>query len=537
VTAEDLQARHDRLCFERAFPRTAARLARTLRELAGFERRARRFRDELENTGIAGTRYRYPFNHTMSRWLAASYGKAVEIDWPAYKRHAWDEIAAMLSQCVVWAENEGLDDDDVPSWDWVAWAKRGDRRTDLAWLLDTLRARGFVPPLERHLFESLSLPLVWDLAGCRDAVTHARLPVRRVFYHQALLRERPADFAAEVRKPIGALEPLAPRAADRIIHAARAALSQREREFHVIVHANRDEVYRVDAGRGLEIYVLGLARPERLTLEADTGALLVKNGVPLGYGYAVLLGDRADIGINIFPTYRAGESPYVFARFCSLFHHHFGARKFIMRRYQLGHENPEGIEAGSFWFYHKLGFRSLDPKVRAAAGVEASRLARSRGARSDAATLRRLARSDMLITSDGTPVDGFRDVDVKRVGLAVTRIIERRYRGDRVRAMRDVTRRVARALGVRSVPERLAPVVGLIPHLRRRTLAERRQLLGLMRAKDGRRERRYAIRLLRSRGLLHYLRRRFGTLRGDPAFTSQRRSPIAAHPQRHTAPG
>jgi hypothetical protein len=509
VTAEDLEARHELLCFRRAFPRTAAELRRTLNELERFEARARRFRDQLANTGIAGTVYRYSFNHTMSRWLAESYGKAVEIDWPAYQRHTWDEIAAMLSQCVIWAENEGLDDDDVPSWDWVDRAKAGDRRTDLAWLLDTLHARGFPTPLERHLFESLSLPLRWDLAGCRDAITHARLPVRRVFYHKELLRERPADFAAEVRKPIGELEALAPARADRIIHAARAALSQREREFHVIVHANRDEVYRVDAGRGLEIYVIGLARPERLTLESDFGALLVKNGVPLGYGYAVLLGDRADIAINIFPTYRAGESPYVFSRFTSLFHHHFGARKFIMRRYQLGHENPEGIEAGSFWFYHKLGFRSIDATVRAAADAEAARLARRKGARSDAATLRRLARSDMLITSDGTPVDAFRDVEVKRVGLAVTQLIERRYGGDRAGAMRDITRRVARALGARSVPERLVPVAALIPGLERWAPAERRGLLALLRAKEGKRERPFVFALQRHTRFMRFLNRRF----------------------------
>lgn len=507
MTAEALLARHEHLCFQRAFPRNAAGLARTLRALDGFERRARRYVHDLENTGIAGTVYRYPFNHTMSRWLAESYGKAVEIDWPAYQRHAWDEIAAMLSVCVVWAENEGLDDDDVPSWDWVKWAKRGDRRSDLTWLLDTLRGRGFPPPLERHLFESLSLPLVWDLSGCRDAVTHARLPVRRVFYHRELLRGRPADFAAEVKKPIGALAPLAPRAADRVIHAARAALSQREREFHVIVHANRGEVYRVDAGRGLEIYVLGLARPERLTLEADVGALLVKNGAPLGYGYAVLLGDRADIAINIFPTYRAGESPYVFARFASLFHHHFGARKFIMRRYQLGHENPEGIEAGSFWFYYKLGFRSLDARVRATADIEAAGLARRKGARSDAATLKRLARSDMLITSDGTSVDAFRDIDVKRVGLAVTRMIERRYGGDRSRALADAVRRVAGALGVRAVPSRLAPVAALIPDLARWPGADRRRLLAVMRAKEAPRERTYVLALRRATRFLAFLAR------------------------------
>ncbi|MBI1722625.1 MAG: hypothetical protein HYR48_01815 [Gemmatimonadetes bacterium] len=508
MTAEDLLVRHERLCFRRAFPRSAAELRRTLHELDGFERRARRHRDELVNTGIAGTAYHYPFNHTMARWLSRSYGRAVEIDWPAYQRHTWDEIAAMLSLCVAWSETEGLDDDDVPSWDWVRWAKGGDRRTDLAWLLDTLHERGFPLQLERHLFEGLSLPLRWDLSRCRDAVTHARLPVRRVFYHRKLLREWPADFAAEVRKPIGPLETLAPARADHVIHAARAALSQREREFHVIVHANGDEVYRVEAGRGLEIYVIGLARPERLTLESDFGALLVKNGVPLGYGYAVLLGDRADIAINIFPTYRAGESPYVFARFASVFHHHFGARKFLMRRYQLGHQNPEGIEAGSFWFYYKLGFRSLDAKVREGAEAEAERLARRKGARSDAATLRRLARSDMLITTDDTPVNDFRDVEVKRVGLAVTRMIERRYRGDRASALADIARRVAKALGAARVPERMAPVVALIPDLARWSERDRRGLLALLRAKEGRRERPYVFALQRAVRFLAFIGRR-----------------------------
>src|SRR4029077_3337178 len=127
--------------------------------------------------------------------------------------------------------------------------------------------------------ELLELPLVWDLAGCRDAVTYARLAVRRIFYHRELLHGRPANFAAEVRRPVPALERLTGAGAERIIDAARAALSQREREFHVIVHANREETYRFDAGRGLEIYVFGLDARLRLTLEADFGALLVKNGV------------------------------------------------------------------------------------------------------------------------------------------------------------------------------------------------------------------------------------------------------------------
>ena len=498
TAADALLARHERLCFQRAFPRTAAELRRAERELARFERLARPLAAELENTGIAGTTYHYPFNWAMTRWLAARYGRAVEVDWAAYRRRAWDDVAALLSLVVAWAENEGLDDDDVASWEWIRAAKGPDRRTDLAWLLDVLAAQRFPPRLEAHLFESLNLPLSWDLAGCRDAVTHARLPARP-FIHDTLLSGRPADFRAEVLRPPGPLEPVSPGRADRVIDAARAALSQREREFHVIVHAHRREVYRVAAGRGLEIYVLGLVPALRLTLESDYGALLVKNGVPIGYGYAVLLFDRADIGINVFPTYRGGESPFVFDRFCAVFHHHFGARRFVMRRYQVGWQNPEGIEAGSFWFYYKLGFRSLARAVRRLADAESARLERRPGARSDERTLRRLARSDLLLATDGTRPEDFRDVDVRAVGLAVTRAIRRGAGGDRALALRRAVRDVSRALGEGrgtasvGVPERLAPVAALVPHLGRWAPDERRALRALLVAKESPRERGFVL--------------------------------------------
>ena len=495
ASADALIARHDRLCFVRAFPRSATELRRAERELEGFERLVAPLREQLRNTGIAGTTYHYPFNYAMARWLRARYGRAVDVDWTAYRHRAWDDVAALLSLVVAWAENEGLDDDDVPSWEWIRAAKGPDRRTDLAWLLDALAAQRFAPKLEAHLFEALNLPLRWDLAGCRDAVTHARLPARP-FYHRTLLSRRPADFRREVLRPPGALELLPPQRADRVIDAARAALSQREREFHVIVHGHRREVYRVEAGRGLEIFVIGLVPELRLTLESDYGALLVKNGVPIGYGYAVLLFGRADIGINIFPTYRGGESPYVFHRFCAVFHHHFGARRFVMRRYQLGYQNPEGIEAGSFWFYHKLGFRPLARPVRSLAEREAARLARYAGARSAPEVLRRLAKSDMLLATDGTRPEDFADVDVRRVGFAVTRAI-RLAGGDRARAVAAACRRVARALGAPEVPERLAPVADLVPKLAAWDARERRALLALLRSKELPRERPFVLAMQR----------------------------------------
>jgi len=515
--AERLGERHERLCFVRAFPASARALRRAERELAGFEGRVRRYRDDLFNSGIAGTPYFYQWNYRMARWLSDRYGRAVEVDWEEFDKHEWDEVSALLSLVVAWAENEGLDDDDVRVRDWVRLAKGRSRGSDLAWLLATIERMGLPYELARHLFESLNLPLVWDLAGCRDSVTHAVLPVRRRFYHRRLVREPSADVVAAIRRPTGPLE-LLPRArGERVIDAGRAALSQRAREFHVIVHGNAEEVYRVDSGRGLEIFVIGLDGRLRLTVESDFGALLVKNGVPIGYGYGVLLGDRADVGINVFPSYRGGESAYILERFAAAFHHHFGARKFVMRRYQVGWHNSEGIEAGSYWFYYKMGFRSADAGVRALAARERARLDRRRGARSGPAMLRRLSRSDMVLCTDGSDVADYRDIDPKATGLALTRLIATRYRGDRVRALRDCARQVGRGLGLSALGSRLSadvlaswrllPVVCLIPDLSRWTPAERSALLRLVRAKESRRERGFVLALQRHARFLRFLRR------------------------------
>jgi hypothetical protein len=498
--AQTLRAEHDRLCFERAFPRSAAERRRAERGLARCEVRAARVRGELRNSGIAGTTYHYPYNHRTSRWLSETYGRAVTIDWDEYRRHEWDELASLLAVLVAPAELDGVDDEEHGSWDWMREACARSRRTDLAWLLDRLDASRLPSELKRHLYELVELPLRWDLAGCRDSITHLVLPARRVFTSREVQSGRPPDFRAAVREAVGPLKVVPPARADRYIRAARAALSLREREFHVIVHANPEETYRTECGRGLEIVTFGLPRALRLPLEADHGCLLLRNGVPIGYAYGAVLFDRCDIGINIFHTYREGESAYAFTRVAGLFHRHFGARDFVMRRYQVGHGNPEGIEAGAFWFYWKLGFRPIAPRVRALAEVEAARLARRRGARSDPAMLRRLARSDLVLRMDHDDPEGYRDFDVAAVGRAVTRLIERRYGGDRPAAEEDCGRRVARALDIRlsAAPAAVAPIAALIPDLDRWPAAEKRALAEALRGKDARRELNWVRALLRA---------------------------------------
>ncbi|MBI4363983.1 MAG: hypothetical protein HY568_01005 [Candidatus Latescibacteria bacterium] len=492
--AESLRAEHERLCFMRAFPRTSSERRRAERVLAGFESRIAYVRDHLEDSGIAGTLYRYPYNYRMARWLSETYGRAVSIDWDRYKRGAWDDLAGSLALVACWAEMDGIDDDRSGSWDWVRAARRG-RGSDLAWILALIRSGGLPTEVERHVYESAGLPLTWDLSGCRESVTHLALPAGPLFLSREIRRERPPDFKAAVRERVGPLEVVAPSRAERCIEAARAALALREREFHVIVHANPRECYLTECGRGLRIITFGLPEPLRLPLEADYGCLLLRNGVPIGYAYGAVVFDRCDIGINVFPTYRDGESAYAFTKLSALFRQHFGSRVFIVRNYQIGHQNPEGIQAGSFWFYWRLGFRPMNSRIRRLAESEERRLSLRPGSRSDPAMLRRLARSDLVWRLDGASLEGFRDYDVAAVGRAVTRLIERRYGGDRSAAERRSAALVSRALGADRVPERSALLAALIPRLDAWPSRDKSRLARVLRAKFGARERGYVLAL------------------------------------------
>jgi len=498
ILAESLRAEHDRLCFMRAYPGTRSERRRADRALAAFEARIASVRAELAHSGIAGTTYSYPYSYRLSQWLVESQGRAVAIDWDAYMHGTWDELSGVLSLLVSWAEIDGVDEEDRGAWDWVRSALARHKAGELSWLIARLKAGGLPPDVQRFLYETAEIPLRWDLTGSKESVTHLTLPRPRLFTSRTILRERPADFAAAVRTRIGPLTRLAPSDARRMIRAARAALSLREREFYVITNANPEEAYRTTCGRGLEIVTFGLPKPLRLPLEANYGCLLLRNGVPIGYAYGAVLFDRCDIGINIFPTYRDGESAYAFTKVAALFRTHFGSRVFIVRRYQVGHENPEGIDAGSFWFYWRLGFRPMDPRVRKLGEAEALRLKRRKGARTDAAMLRRLARSDVVWHCDGFAPEQHRDYDVAAVGNAVTQLIERRHRGDRRAAERESARRVGRAIGMRGVPPNAATIAALIPRLDRWSAADRKRLAAVLRAKFGRGERGYVLALLRA---------------------------------------
>ena len=62
--------------------------------------------------------------------------------------------------------------------------------------------------------------------------------------------------------------------------------------------AHPAEVYVNEPGRGVQIVLYGMEPEMRLPFETNWGYMLVRNGVPVGYGVAANWFDRAEIAID-----------------------------------------------------------------------------------------------------------------------------------------------------------------------------------------------------------------------------------------------
>jgi hypothetical protein len=127
-----------------------------------------------------------------------------------------------------------------------------------------------------------------------------------------------------------------------------------------------------------------------------------KNGVPIGYIEVLWTRQkksvRMEVGFNLYYTFRQGETAWLYVRLLKLFCERFRVTSFVIDPYQLGHENEEAIESGSFWFYYKLGFRPESPEVARLAEREQQRIATHSEYRTRPATLRKLAVAPVVYT-------------------------------------------------------------------------------------------------------------------------------------------
>jgi hypothetical protein len=503
---------HEALCFLQAHPDDPKILELVDRALAAFAARIDRLgaaaRRRLRDSGITNTTLDYPFGLPMARWLAARFPRQSDVAWSVFTEE--DRLDETLSLLATTAEGDAFSEGGMGWREWIRVAKGGRRITDLQLLLEVF-GRARLPEETRDwLFESVSLPILWRPRGAGGSRTLARIPTESTFFHADGLDRSAANLVEALRRPV----PLrrAPRPlAERLIDAARLAMATRQRELHAFSYPNADDVLIGDAGRGLRLVFVGIQPDFRLPLEGYYGFLVLKNGVPVSYGGGWALFGALDFAINIFPSFRQGESAYLAMQLLRAYRWLFGMRTIVIDRYQLGHESTEALRSGSFYFYHRLGFRPRDPDVVRTLGQEEAKIAADPAYRSPIPTLKKLAAAEVFLSLSGghaAPEQRLRASDVS--GL-VARCVAQQFGGDRARATRESAERVGRALGAarraswppaeRRAFDRMSLVAALVPDLEAWSSTDRRALVAIMRAKGGGTEMDYARRLDRHQRL------------------------------------
>ncbi|HET8888669.1 MAG TPA: hypothetical protein VFQ41_07180 [Candidatus Angelobacter sp.] len=529
--AQSLIRFHDLLLFFRAFPSGPRVLRLADRLLAGCEERVKAtleagadaddFAPE-EVVGIAGTAVEATFSYPMVCWLVERHAKSISIQWDDYERET--QRAVIWPRFFPLMEEDSLTEANVPYLDWLK-AARG-RQDELPWLVRQFqRLPGFrketAEKEKAALYDSLEIMVRWDMSGSRASRTLARKPGRQFFYHrEPLIQRRQVSLAEEFARPRLSIKVLSRRDADRALDLVKEATGVRYRELYGTANADAAWVVQANPGRGVEIYFWGLPPEKRLPLRAYLAGFTVKNGVPINYVECISLFDWTEIGFNTFPAYRDGETAWIYAQHLRLLRQLHGINAISVYPYQIGDGNEEAIASGAFWFYRKMGFRSMNPELEKLAQAEEKKVRANSKYRTSAATLRRLSKAHVVYELPQADRGAWDRFAMRNVGFTVQKHMARDFDGNADAMRREAVARLEHNLNVN--PSKLkaqeqggfadfATVLSLVPDLARWSAEEKSSLRTIIVAKAARTEKRY-MRLLQKHARLRGAVLKLGSL-------------------------
>ncbi|MFN7966756.1 MAG: hypothetical protein U0V87_13825 [Acidobacteriota bacterium] len=474
----DRLAGHDGALFRAAYPSDEAELRQARRDLVAL-----RPKRPPKNSGLPGAIIEAGFSWTLTQWLCERFPRSIEIAWDD-DGSAGDPFESMLERLAQPIERDSLLDDTISTQEWCE-RLHGDATTSLRWLCRRIASLQLSTEVADALFERLDLYCRWALTEPGFSRTELRFPPRDPYFHHGDL-QRQVDLPAIVQQPLAATRRLNAEQARTLIETARLSLAVRGRETDPITYAQPETVRLYSLDHGIDIALFSLPPAQRLPLDAYVGFMAARNAVPLAYGGAWLFFDRAEVGINIFPEFRGGESAFLLAQVLRTYRQACGAERFFVDPYQFGRGNTEAIKSGAFWFYYKLGFRPVDPDLRIDAQREKKRLTSHAGARTPAKLLRRFA-ADQLTWSLTTTSGSQPSPHPEQVSRHAARWIADHHGGDATRARAAASEQIAAFLDVAPSGrwfQQLALSIASLPDLKQWSAKDRRAAAAVLTAKD-----------------------------------------------------
>jgi hypothetical protein len=496
---------HEALMFLRAFPQSAAVLQVTERILDTFHKRVQALHKTAvdmeafgtyETSGIAGTTMEDTLSFDVARWLVRRTPGQVEIAWDNYEPGR--ELGTTGPRVMPLLQDDADVEADTPFQRWLQTAS-GKKSATARWLIERFESLPLPDLQKAALYESLRIPLRWNLGNLPISRTRNWKVSKKVFYHQdPLISRSQVSLAEELAKRPPQLRRPSLNEGQAVVEQIREIMLVRYRELYGTTLADPRSVVCVDLGdqkaaRGIEIYLWNLPADRRLPLRAYVAGFTLKNGVPINYIEAIGLCEWMEVGFNTFYTFRGGEAGWIYAQVLRSLCHLMGTTVVSVYPYQLGHENDEAIESGAFWFYRKLGFRPGRPDLMKLVQREEAKIAANPKYRTPARTLRRLAAGHVFYDLPGSEVGAWDRFSTRNIGLRVNQRMARDYEGDSTRMRADCVRSLERVLGIRTSSwkplekaafENFALALGDVAEIRGWKDGEKQDLLQVIRAKS-----------------------------------------------------
>src|SRR5262245_27914639 len=194
IDPESLIQSHERLLFQRAYPRDQRKVIQTERELKRIALRVTSLQDSdsdlspldaPEVSGIAGTSVTSNFSYPLARWLVAKFPNQVSIDWDWFDSE--DQFGATMRRLLPLLEEDAMVEAHVPYRKWLDQA-RG-RQSEVAWIIKRFESLHLGDREKAELYDSLKLHVTWRFTW-RSSRTGLRLPARKTFFHDGPLIKR-----------------------------------------------------------------------------------------------------------------------------------------------------------------------------------------------------------------------------------------------------------------------------------------------------------------------------------------------------------
>ncbi len=435
-----LQSYYDILLFLIAYPgnRAVYKLTlQSLQQLQDYIQTHENLKERLYNSGITNTQLCAAFSFDMVKWLRSKHPHDVRL----ISFDAGDgQIQSILSVVMPKVESEILQDANS---NWRSWLKKSLKKGED--ILDRLIAVFDETDIRPEVRDEL-----WNAIGINVEInfpSHHCLPSSLItpYYHRSLIKKDTKKLAAirPIRVDLNEAE------AEQMIECGRMILLRHLREIDPITFTAPYLVSYYQLPRGISLALMGMVPERRHPIDSYMGYVVFKNGLPVAYAGSWLLFDSGRIGLNIFPSYRGGESQYIFEQVLKLHSKVYKLNRFSVDPYQLGKENHDGIHSGAFWIYYHAGFRPIRKEQLQIAEAEDMKIKTTKLYRSPSSILAKLADSRMEIVMHKKAVR----FDATDMSLAYSNIVETQFSNNRKRAEEQSFTKLAKLLQIKNFYE------------------------------------------------------------------------------------